>query len=73
VPYAYGRHCSPRTVGHSGVRSSVAFADPEHGLAVALAWNGLPSDAAHQERAGRTCEAIYEDLGLAAPPPRDGS
>src|SRR5205823_2187918 len=36
VPYGYGHHASPRTFGHSGYRSSVGFADPERGLAVAL-------------------------------------
>jgi len=36
----------------------------ERGLAVALAWNGLPGDEAHHTRASRTCAAIYEDLGL---------
>ncbi|HEX4952887.1 MAG TPA: serine hydrolase domain-containing protein [Thermoanaerobaculia bacterium] len=65
VPYAYGRHCSPRTFGHSGYRSSTAFGDAEHGLAVALAFNGLPGDAAHAPRMRGTLEAIYEDLGLA--------
>ncbi len=64
VPYAYGRHCSPRTFGHSGYRSSTAFADAEHGLAVALAFNGLPGDEAHAPRMCGTLEAIYEDLGL---------
>lgn len=64
VPYAYGRHCSPRTYGHSGYRSSTAFADPEHDLAVAVAFNGLPADEVHESRIRRVVEAIYEDLGL---------
>ena len=69
VPYAYGRHASPRAFGHSGYRSSTAFADPEHELVVALAVNGTPGDAAHRERFRRILEAIYEDLGLASTPP----
>lgn len=69
VPYAYGRHASRRAFGHSGYRSSTAFADPEHGLVVALAVNGTPSDVAHRERFRAILEAIYEDLGLAAVPP----
>jgi CubicO group peptidase (beta-lactamase class C family) len=64
VPYAYGRHASRRAYGHSGRRSSTAFADPEHGLVVALMVNGLPSDVDHAERFRGLLEAIYEDLEL---------
>lgn len=66
VPYAYGPHASRRACGHSGYRSSTAFADPEHGLVVALAVNGTPSHEAHAQRFRGLCAAIYEDLGLAA-------
>jgi CubicO group peptidase (beta-lactamase class C family) len=65
VPYGYGRHASPRTFGHSGYRSSVGFADPEWGLAVALAFNGTPSNERHEVRVRSVLDAIYEDLGLA--------
>jgi len=70
VPYGYGRLASPRTFGHSGYRSSVAFGDPEHRLAVALAMNGTPAETAHERRVRAVLDAIYEDLGLApaAPP-----
>ncbi|MBP1643826.1 MAG: pbpE 2, partial [Acidobacteria bacterium] len=67
APYGYGPHAGPRTFGHSGARSSTAFADPDAGLAVALAVNGLPDDETHRERFERITAAIYEDLGLAAP------
>jgi len=63
VPYAYGHHASRRAFGHSGYRSSVAFADPEHGLAVALAFNGTPSNDAHEQRIRAVLDALYEDLG----------
>jgi CubicO group peptidase (beta-lactamase class C family) len=66
VPYGYGRHASPRTFGHSGKLSSTAFADPEHGLAVALLYNGTPAEADHEQRLTATLDGIYEDLGLAA-------
>jgi CubicO group peptidase (beta-lactamase class C family) len=66
VPYGYGHHASARAFGHSGYRSSTGFADPERGLAVALAFNGTPSDAAHERRIRAVLDAIYEDLGLAA-------
>ncbi|HEY8022630.1 MAG TPA: serine hydrolase, partial [Thermoanaerobaculia bacterium] len=65
VPYGYGRLCSPRTFGHSGYRTSVGFGDPEHGLAVALAMNGTPAEAAHERRVRDVLGAIYEDLELA--------
>ena len=64
LPYAYGRHASRRTYGHSGYRSSTAFADPEHRLVVALAVNGTPSEENHRRRFRLLTEAVYEDLGL---------
>lgn len=65
LPYAYGPHASRRTYGHSGYRSSTAFADPEHRLAVALAWNATPSAEDHERRVRDTLDAVYRDLGLA--------
>ncbi len=64
VPYGYGSFCSSRTFGHSGYRSAVAFADPEHQLVVAFLPNGTPSEANHQARTRAITEAIYRDLGL---------
>lgn len=61
----YGRHCSPRTFGHGGGQSSVAFADPAHRLVVALVMNGLPGPAAHYQRLSEITACLYEDLGLA--------
>lgn len=68
VPYAYGPHASRRAFGHSGYRSTVAFADPKHELVVALAWNGTPSNEDHEARVRATLGALYEDLGLAEAP-----
>jgi CubicO group peptidase (beta-lactamase class C family) len=65
VPYGYGPHASMRAFGHSGSQSSVAFADPEHGLAVAIAFNGMPGAARHHGRMRSVLAALYEDLGLA--------
>ena len=65
IPYGYGRHASRRTFGHSGFQSSTGFADPEHGLVVALVVNGHPGEPRHTERFRDITEAIYEDLGLA--------
>lgn len=61
----YGRHCSPRTFGHGGGQSSVAFADPKHGLVVAVVMNGLPGPQVHYRRVSEITTNIYEDLGLA--------
>jgi CubicO group peptidase (beta-lactamase class C family) len=66
TPYQYGPHASPRTFGHSGNQSSAGFADPEHGLAVAVVFNGLAGEAKHQPRMRATLSAIYEDLVLPA-------
>ncbi len=66
VPYGYGRHCSTLTFGHSGYRTSTAFADRGNRLVVAVIFNGAPSDPAHEARMRATLEAIYEDLGLVA-------
>jgi CubicO group peptidase (beta-lactamase class C family) len=64
VPYGYGHSASDRTFGHSGYRSSAAFADPEHGLAVALAFNGTPANDRHERRIRAALDAVYRDLGL---------
>jgi CubicO group peptidase (beta-lactamase class C family) len=64
IRYGYGPHASWRTYGHSGHRSSIAFADPKYGLAVALVFNGTPADAVHDMRMRSVLTAIYEDLGL---------
>lgn len=73
VPYGYGRWCSRRTYGHSGYRSSAGFADPVHGLAVAICFNGTPDAEPHRRRMQRTIEAVYRDLGLVqSAPEADG-
>lgn len=72
VPYGYGHHASPRAFGHSGYRSSTAFADPEHGLAVALVFNGTPDNDAHERRVRAVLDAVYEDLGITAGPEETG-
>jgi len=69
LPYGYGPHAGPRTFGHSGARSSTAFADPDARLVVALALNGMPDERSHRDRFRRATASIYEDLGLAAPAP----
>lgn len=65
APYGFGDHASPRTFGHGGNRSSVAFADPDAGLAAAVIFNGMAGEARHHRRTRRVVNAIYADLGLA--------
>ncbi len=64
----YGTRCSPHTFGHAGYMSSVAFADPEHRLVVALVFNGMTTSAParNDDRMIATLDAIYEDLSLAS-------
>lgn len=63
----YGMYCSPRTFGHGGSLSSVAFCDPEHGLVAAMVFNGRPELQKHVLRLAKTSSAIYEDLGIVEP------
>ena len=65
IPYGYGPHASRDTFGHGGAQSSIAFADPAHGLAVGIVFNGMPGEAKHQMRVNAVLEALYGDLGLA--------
>jgi CubicO group peptidase (beta-lactamase class C family) len=52
ISQRFGPHASPRAFGHAGATGMQAFADPEHGLAVAHLGR-LPISG-----------AFYEDLGL---------
>lgn len=64
VPYGFGPYASRRTFGHGGAQSTAAFADPEHQLVVAFAFNGMPGEQHHDQRLRAVCAAIYEDLNL---------
>ncbi|QDT98261.1 serine hydrolase domain-containing protein [Gimesia aquarii] len=64
VPYGFGKYASEETFGHGGSQSSIAFADPEKELVVAVVANGRPGEPKHQRRAKEINEAIYEDLKL---------
>ena len=65
VPYGFGPHAPDRTFGHGGSQCCTGFADAENQLAVAIAWNGRPGEAAHDRRLRETLAAVYEDVGLA--------
>lgn len=65
APYGYGDAASRRAFGHGGNQSSVAFADPDAGLAAAVVFNGMAGEAGHHRRTQPVVNAVYEDLGLA--------
>jgi CubicO group peptidase (beta-lactamase class C family) len=62
--YGMGALASDQAYGHGGKESTNAFADPAHKLVVAWVCNGMPGEAAHQQRNNAINRAIYEDLGL---------
>ena len=64
MPYSFGERASRRAFGHSGVQSSCAFADPEHGLVIAWLCNGMPGEGKHQPRQRAINDAIYADVGI---------
>ena len=63
--YGYGDDAGADAFGHGGQQSSVAFADPANGLAVALCCNGRPGEPANHRRTQPVLTALYEDLGIA--------
>lgn len=64
---SHGRHSSRRVFGHGGAQSSIAYADPQFGLVVAMQTNGMPGTEKHYQRLAAISDAIYEDTGLADP------
>jgi CubicO group peptidase (beta-lactamase class C family) len=54
----FGYDTSPRAFGHGGHGSSVGWADPDVGLAVAIITNGLRSPAGHALRVAALSAAI---------------
>ncbi|GFH38258.1 serine hydrolase domain-containing protein [Streptomyces pacificus] len=62
---SFSRHASPRSFGHDGLWTAVAFADPEARLTVAVHLNGKVEHERHAERILRIADAVYQDLKLA--------
>jgi CubicO group peptidase (beta-lactamase class C family) len=54
----FGHDTNPRAFGHGGHGSSVGWADPDLGLAVAIITNGMRSPADHALRVAALSEAI---------------
>jgi CubicO group peptidase (beta-lactamase class C family) len=69
--HVVGTWCSERSFGHLGFAGSTwAFADPEHGLVVALLGDGLLDPAtAVGHRRPILVDGIYRELGLAGAVP----
>jgi CubicO group peptidase (beta-lactamase class C family) len=69
-----GTWCSERSFGHLGFAGSTwAFADPEHGLVVALLGDGLLDPAtAVGHRRPTLVDGIYRELGLSGAVPTSG-
>jgi CubicO group peptidase (beta-lactamase class C family) len=61
--YGHWPRASARAYGHSGYRSSTAFADPERQVAIVILLNGTPDEASHLRRIRAITTAIYDDLG----------
>ena len=62
----FGQRCSRDSFGHGGFGSSVAFADPDRELAIALVFNGFLEHSAHEARMREVVDAIYDDLDKGA-------
>jgi CubicO group peptidase (beta-lactamase class C family) len=62
----YGVLPPRRVFGHGGFGSSVGWADPETGLAMAYVTNGIREEAEHRERTNTMAEAVRTAFG-----PRD--
>lgn len=62
----FGTHCSATTIGFPGHESILAFADRQHGLVVAIGFNGMPGLDRSVSRELRFTRALYEELGLAS-------
>lgn len=62
---SFSQRSSPRTYGHEGLLTTLSFADPDAGLAVAMHLNGKIDHRLYYQRRIRICDAIYADLGLA--------
>lgn len=65
APYGYGDNASLRAFGHGGSQSSVAFADPDAGVAAVVIFNGMAGEPGHQRRTQPVINGLYDDLGLA--------
>jgi CubicO group peptidase (beta-lactamase class C family) len=64
VRYGFGPAASWRSYGHGGHQSSIGMADPKHGLAAAVVFNGTPGEAAHDRRVREVLGAVCDAAGI---------
>jgi len=62
VPYGFGTKAGDRAFGHGGARSSIAFADPDHGFTCAIFLNGRVPEAEHQPRMRAILDLLRSEL-----------
>ena len=60
---SFGKANSPRAFGHAGAGGSLAFADPERGLAFGYVMNHLRFNPAGDPRSEELVRAVYRSLG----------
>ena len=69
IPYGFGAKAGDRAFGHGGARSSMAFADPDHGFAAAVFLNGRVPEAEHQPRMRALLDLLRSELVSSGPVP----
>lgn len=62
VPYGFGTRAGDRAFGHGGARSSMAFADPDHGFTAAVFLNGRVPEIEHQPRMRTILDLLRSEL-----------
>ena len=62
VPYGFGTRAGDRAFGHGGARSSMAFADPDHGFTAAVFLNGRVPEIEHQPRMRMILDLLRSEL-----------
>jgi len=62
VPYGFGTKAGSRAFGHGGARSSMAFADPDHGFTAAVFLNGRVPETEHQPRMRTILDQLRSEL-----------
>lgn len=62
VPYGFGTQAGKSSFGHGGARSSIAFADPEHGFTAAIFLNGRVPETEHQPRMRILLDLLRSEL-----------
>lgn len=62
IPYGFGTEAGEKAFGHGGARSSIAFADPDHGFTAAVFLNGRVPESEHQPRMRILLDLLRSEL-----------